>query len=112
MTYEEIYKLPEMELMENPRFKEWVSSCFICCVSQLVETVLQHEQELFDEIENYYYCPLCEAGSCDGTDCEMEPAEVFEGWIVDSGVYEQLREAGQPVFQYGCNYIWGRCSFG
>lgn len=111
-TYQEIYNLQWDQLQENEQFKTWVNNSVICCVTQLVETVLQHEPELYDEIENYYYCPNCDDENCSGEDCETEPREVFEWWLVDGFMYEDLKASGQPVFEYGCNKIWGRCTTG
>lgn len=45
-------------------------------------------------------------------DCEEEPQEIFEWWIVSKFLYEKLKCKGEPVLEWGNNYYWGRTCTG
>ena len=66
------------------------------------------EQEYwFEEVENYY--PMNEDGE---EDEEGEYPEIYQAFIVDYCLYQDLQEANEVVAESGPHYIWGRCSFG
>ena len=66
------------------------------------------EQEYwFEEVENYY--PMNEDGE---EDDNGEYPEIFQAFIVDYCLYQDLREADEVVAESGPHYIWGRCSYG
>lgn len=41
-----------------------------------------------------------------------EPAEIFEWWLVESGLAEGLRQIGEPVLDNGYGTWWGRTCTG
>lgn len=44
--------------------------------------------------------------------CEEKQAEVFEWWLVDSMLFEDLKARGEVFIDSGGNKIWGRCTTG
>lgn len=66
------------------------------------------EQEYwFEEVENYY--PMNEDGE---EDAEGEYPEIYQSFIVDYGLYLNLKAEAEVVGETANQYIWCRCSFG
>lgn len=98
----------------------------IIFASSLVEALLQTaatDGKVFggielDNIENLYITDEAtakdygfaslEAMQDAGEDCQ----EIFEWWFVSQWLYEQLREAGEPVIDSDYGYLWGRTCTG
>lgn len=55
---------------------------------------------------------LCNDFGIDIDDDRSTPHEIFEWWIVSEYLYQQLKEEGYPVLDWGNNYYWGRCITG
>ncbi len=60
--------------------------------------------EDLEEIANHFNINIDDARST--------PHEIYEYWIVTSYMYEKLKAEGQPVFEWGNNCYWGRCTTG
>lgn len=107
------------------------------CISSLSDKLWNDENmEGWDEWENLYQyvCPECGTGfenldifteDSDGEaylcpECnqvvndepEYEAQEVFEYWIVSQWLHDKLKEKGEPVWNDGIVYVWGRCTSG
>lgn len=107
----------------------------LACISYLVGHLLEREPELLDEFENrdVRRCPECgdevptdaddsernaagddcyRCGCCDKLirldDCDYEPQEIFEFWIVTSWLAGKLSALGEPV----CHDLYGTCVWG
>jgi len=61
----------------------------------------------FEEVENYY--PMNEDGE---EDEEGDYPEVFQAFIVDYGLYLNLKAEDEITAETATQYIWCRCSFG
>ena len=44
-------------------------------------------------------------------DLESEPQEILEWWAVSKTLFDKLKEKGEPVYESGLTFVWGRtCS--
>lgn len=85
----------------------------------------------YDDWNNIYepYCPECgcrieddtdskyvECSWCstiiDRDDLDIQPAEIFEYWLVSDWLGEKLLEKGESVLKRWSAWIWGRCCSG
>ena len=56
-------------------------------------------------------CELIQDAKSDFGRIESEPQEILEWWSVDSMMFENLKEKGEPVLEYANLNLWGRtCS--
>ena len=85
----------------NEDCKNIVENNVLCCISGLAEECFNKDIFKYEEIENLY------DEKC-GDD-----QEIFEYWLVTKFLYDKLKNAGQPVYNYNdFNYIWGRTTTG
>lgn len=63
-----------------------------------------------EEGETVYKCSYCD--NVTEEEPETEPQEVFEWWIVDSMLYEDLQKRGYVVLDDGFHKYWGRTTTG
>lgn len=43
---------------------------------------------------------------------DIEPQEIFEWWAISRHLHTKLKERGEPVWDDGSMYVWGRCTTG
>lgn len=72
------------------------------------QTYFDEEGEEIDEIEIGELGELIEKFE----NADSEPREIYEWWAVSRWFYEKLKAKEQPVLEYGCTYLWGRCCTG
>lgn len=108
------------------QLEAFVNREIIMLASQLVEDLLQismHGDKSsggieLDNIENLYITDEATAKNFGYDSLEaMQDAgedqqEIYEWWFVTKWLYEDLREAGEPVINSDYGYLWGRTCTG
>lgn len=67
----------------------------VFCDEIFFDFMLKHGEIDYGEIENF-----------------DDSTEVFTWYRVSEFLYRDLKEKGEPVYQYGFHYFWGRTTFG
>lgn len=83
----------------NEGIKSLVERTIGACQSSLVEKALENGFFSFEDIENLY-------------DSEEQAQEIYEWWIVDSGMAQCLKEQNEPVLENEYGIWWGRTTTG
>jgi hypothetical protein len=102
--------------MKNEKeLDSFVSREVVYCQSSLVDHCLSKEIFSYDDITNAYSrnedcaCDRSEDIECD---CEDQPQEIFEWWIVTGWLLEKLEAQGEPILHTDFGSWWGRTCTG
>jgi len=81
------------------RLRKYVDNLVYYCQSYLVDKMLENGTFSYDDIQNFY-------------DEDDEPQEIYEWWIVDSWLLEELKKENEPVLENDYGEWWGRTTTG
>jgi hypothetical protein len=129
MTYPQYIKkrLAEMQ-KDNDRqvqkaVRQFAQREVIHCVSSWVEASFKADIINFEDVEfgllacddlgyvDEAECQYCQEGEPELCD-NREDREVFEWWLVDRYLFNNLQERGETVIDSDFGYIWGRATTG
>lgn len=104
-----MYNEPSHEMLQT-----FANQYVISCQTALVEKLLENGTFEIEEVENLYHSKeeMLEQGYSEEESEDPTPQEIYEWWLVDNWLAEQLEKHNEPLIKNDYGTWWGRTCTG